>query len=111
MFEPARTRHLIAEPISGFGRQEIGTSGMQNEPGRLDKFFRPNVVAVVGASARQQTRGNIVIRNLQQWKFPGRIIPVHPSAAEIEGLATVRSIDDLPSQTDVAFLSVAAEGL
>ncbi len=54
------------------------------------------------------TRGNIAIRSMQKWRFPGRIVPIHAQAESIEGLPTVRSIEDLPPGIDAAFIAVPA---
>jgi len=81
---------------------------MMERTERIGLIFQPRTVAVLGASEKQQTRGNIVIHNLRDGDFAGRIIPVHPTASHIEGLAAVNNIKDLPADTDVAFLSVPA---
>jgi acyl-CoA synthetase (NDP forming) len=74
----------------------------------LTALIRPTTICVIGASGRRATRGNFAIQSLQRMRFPGRIIPVNPQAAEIEGLATVASIDALPPGVDVAFVAVPA---
>jgi len=52
-------------------------------------LVRPRSVAVVGASSRRVSQGNLVITNLKEWRFPGPVIPVHPNAASIDGLPAV----------------------
>jgi acetyltransferase len=74
----------------------------------LTALIRPAVVCVIGASGKRATRGNFAIQSLQRMGFAGRIIPVNPQAAEIEGLATAASIDALPPGVDVAFVAVPA---
>jgi acetyltransferase len=74
----------------------------------LDALLRPRSVCVLGVSARRPTRGNMVIRNLQQQGFAGRILPVHPQAAALEGLPALRAIEDLPPGVDVAFVALPA---
>ena len=49
-------------------------------------LVKPRTVAIVGASSKRSSQGNVVIQNLQNWGFQGRILPVHPSATEIDGL-------------------------
>ncbi|HEX5326349.1 MAG TPA: acetate--CoA ligase family protein [Acetobacteraceae bacterium] len=63
---------------------------------------------MIGASAARQTQGNGVIRNLRQVGYAGRIIPVHPTAAEIDGLAAVGAIDHLPPGIDTAVVAIPA---
>lgn len=71
-------------------------------------LVRPRTVAVVGASAKRRSQGNGVIQNLQRVGFPGRIIPVHGSAAEIDGLPTTPAIEALSPEVDCAVLAIPA---
>ena len=71
-------------------------------------LVQPRMVAVVGASARRVSQGNVVMANLREWGFPGRVIPVHPKAATIDGLPAVSSPDALPEATDLAVLAIPA---
>jgi acyl-CoA synthetase (NDP forming) len=47
----------------------------------LTALMRPTSIGIVGASAKRPTRGNHVIRNLVNSKFPGKILPIHPQAS------------------------------
>jgi acyl-CoA synthetase (NDP forming) len=71
-------------------------------------LVRPRTVAVVGASSRRVSQGNLVLTNLREWGFPGRVIPVHPKASSIDGLPAVSSPDALPEATDLAVLAIPA---
>ncbi len=74
-------------------------------------LVQPRMVAVVGASARRVSQGNVVIANLREWGFPGRVIPVHPKARTIDGLPAVPSPDALPEATDLAVVAIPAAGV
>jgi acyl-CoA synthetase (NDP forming) len=74
-------------------------------------LVRPKTVAVIGASAKRASQGNIVIENLHKWKFPGTIIPVHPSASMIGGLPALSAIGDLPADVDTAIVAIPAAGV
>lgn len=74
----------------------------------VETLVRPKTIAVIGASSRNQSQGNIVIDNLVRREFSGRIIPVHPNVSTIDGLKTVSSIADLPDGVDLAIASVPA---
>lgn len=71
-------------------------------------LVRPRSVAVMGASAKRSTQGNIVIANLRSWGYGGAVIPVHPQAGEIDGLAAVPSAAALPADTDLAIVAIPA---
>ena len=53
----------------------------------LKSLFRPKSAAVIGASSKELSIGNRVIRNLIDFGFKGEIYPINPSADEIRGLA------------------------
>lgn len=71
-------------------------------------LIRPRSIAVVGASAKNVSQGNLVIENLLDRNYPGKVIPVHREAESILGLRTVKSIGDLPDGIDLAVASVPA---
>lgn len=65
---------------------------------RIETFLASPVIGVVGASTNRNKFGNKVLRCYQQHKRA--VIPVHPAQAEIEGLAAVRSVLDLPDRVE-----------
>lgn len=78
---------------------------------KLEEFgflFRPACIAVVGASATSVSGGNRFIRNLRNFGYEGRIVPIHPSAPEVEGLPACKSLADVPQPVDYAYVAVAA---
>jgi acetyltransferase len=75
----------------------------------LHTMFRPNSVAVIGATDTPGTPGAVILRNLKDGKFIGPIMPVHESLTEIAGLPAFRSIDTLPLTPDVAIICSAPE--
>lgn len=77
----------------------------------MDALIRPRIIAVIGASPKRQTLGNVALDNLANYGFAGRVIPVHGEASEIAGLAAVSSIEALPDGVDVALASVPAAGV
>jgi acyl-CoA synthetase (NDP forming) len=74
----------------------------------LTHLFEPRHVAIVGASRTPGKIGNVVVRYLVGGGFRGRILPVNPGGGDIDGIACVRSIADLPEPADCAFLVVPA---
>ena len=72
----------------------------------LHAFFYPETVAVIGASASPGKVGHTIVRNMLDAGFKGKIFPVNPKAREIEGLAVVNDIADLPRGLDLGVISV-----
>lgn len=71
----------------------------------LDKIFRPNSIAVVGASERAGSIGNALMRNLIEGGFSGKIYPINPNYQKIWDLQACPSIADLQSPVDLAVIS------
>jgi len=77
----------------------------------LEKFrplFEPKTIAVVGASTTSVSGGNRFIRHLKNFGYEGHIIPIHPTAEEVEGLAAFPSLGAVPQPIDYAYVAVAA---
>ncbi len=77
-------------------------------PRDVEPLLRPRTVAVIGASATKRSQGNSVIGSLRLGGYSGRIVPVHPSASELDDLPAVASIDRLPPDTDTAVVAIPA---
>jgi acyl-CoA synthetase (NDP forming) len=79
------------------------------EPTNFECFLRPRSVAIVGASPQRGSPRNTLVRNLLKHGFAGRIFPVSPSHAEIEGLKACKSVAELPEVPDVALVITPAQ--
>ncbi|MFD9103211.1 acetate--CoA ligase family protein [Streptomyces virginiae] len=75
----------------------------------LDRFFRPESVAVIGASDAEGRPNTGITRQLIAWaeRVGARIHPVHPTRPTVFGLACHASVADLPEQVDLAVLLVS----
>ena len=62
----------------------------------IEKFFKSNAYAVVGASTNRDKFGNKVLRCYQQ---NNKIVyPVHPLETIIEGINCYKSVSELPDE-------------
>ena len=73
---------------------------------RLDKLFAPRSVAVIGASPRKTSPGRAVLKNLRRGGFTGEIYLVNPHYDSIEGVAAIKSCDELPDAPDIVVIGV-----
>ncbi|MFE2010965.1 acetate--CoA ligase family protein [Streptomyces sp. NPDC059491] len=75
----------------------------------LDRFFRPESVAVVGASDAEGRPNTGITRQLMAWaeRVGARIVPVHPTRESVFGIACVPSVRALAEPVDLAVLLVA----
>ena len=78
------------------------------EAASIHRFFNPASVAVIGASRRQDTIGQALVRNLVTGDFTGRVYAVNPSARAVSGLPTYTSVTDIQDDVDVAIVAVPA---
>ncbi|MEU9136023.1 acetate--CoA ligase family protein [Streptomyces sp. NPDC048404] len=74
----------------------------------LDRFFRPECVAVIGASDAEGRPNTGITRQLIDWagRVGARLHPVHPTRRSVFGLPCLPSVADLPEQVDLAVLLV-----
>ena len=75
---------------------------------RINTLFYPKSIAVVGASAKEGSVGNDVVKNLKA-TFKGDIYPINPKAPEICGLKAYTSVLEVPGDVELAVISVAAK--
>ncbi|WP_030775349.1 acetate--CoA ligase family protein [Streptomyces sp. NRRL F-2664] len=75
----------------------------------LDRFFRPESVAVVGASDADGRPNTGITRRLIAWaeRVGARIHPVHPTRRTVFGLPCHPCVAELPEQVDLAVLLVS----
>ncbi|MFD8686944.1 acetate--CoA ligase family protein [Streptomyces sp. NPDC059651] len=74
----------------------------------LDRFFRPESVAVIGASDTEGRPNTGITRQLIAWaeRVGARLYPVHPTRETVFGRTCAPSVADLPEQVDLAVLLV-----
>lgn len=78
---------------------------------RLDRLFRPRVVALVGASTRERSLGRKVLRNLRAGGFTGSLYVVNPKYPTIDGLATFPSLASLTESPELIVVTAPAPAL
>ena len=70
----------------------------------LDHFFKPDSIAVIGASNRAGSIGALLMRNLLQGGFAGPIMPVNPKYQAIAGILAYPDVAALPLTPDLAVI-------
>lgn len=74
----------------------------------LDALFKPDSVAVIGASAKELNIGNRIVRNLVDFGFKGSIYPINAKIDEVRGVKAYKSILDVPTEVDVVHMPIPA---
>jgi acetate---CoA ligase (ADP-forming) len=72
----------------------------------LRRFFRPERVAVVGASRDKLSIGGLVFDNLLQGGFSGVVYPVNPRSPYVQGVAAYPSLRDCPEVPDLVIVCI-----
>ena len=75
---------------------------------KLDAFFNPKSIAVVGASTKPHTVGNDLLRNLIFHEYNGSVYPINPKAQSVLGIHAYPSLKDIPTPVDLIVVAVPA---
>jgi len=73
-----------------------------------EKLFKPESIAVVGASNNIMKPGGKIVKNLTEHSFQGEIFVVNPKEKEIQGIPAFASVEELPA-VDLAILAIPAQ--
>ncbi|MFB7746117.1 acetate--CoA ligase family protein [Streptomyces sp. NPDC056132] len=93
---------------AGEGDLDVSGRPLYADVPDLDRFFRPESVAVIGASDAEGRPNTGITRQLLDWaeRVGARLHPVHPTRDTVFGLPCVASVAELPEQVDLAVLLV-----
>jgi acetyltransferase len=78
---------------------------------RLKNLLSPRSVALVGASPRQGSVGRAILQNIRKTKFKGEFGVVNRKYPEIEGVATVGSLGELPFVPELVVITAPASAV
>lgn len=74
----------------------------------LSKMFCPKSVVVVGASREKQKIGAIVMRNIRESGYKGKVFAVNPKAGKVQGIKCYPDCMSLPEVPDLAVVAIPA---
>src|SRR5713226_3122731 len=77
----------------------------------LQALFRPDRLAVIGASSKPEKMGFQILKNILDAGFSGPVIPVNSKGETILGVPSVKSVDEIPSGTDLAVVIIPARSV
>jgi len=75
----------------------------------LLKVFEPTSVAVIGASDRERSVGDQLLRNIRQGGFAGDIHCVNPNRTTVQGLKSHASLSAIDRPVDLAVIAIPAK--
>lgn len=75
----------------------------------LSPFFKPDTVAVIGATDRPGSVGRTVLWNLISNSFGGTVYPVHPTRTHVLGIKAYTAITEISEPVDLAVIAIPAQ--
>ncbi len=81
------------------------------EAASIERIFRARSIAVIGASRRQDSIGQAMVRNLVLGDFSGSVYAVNSQAEAVSGLPAYKTVQDIPGEVDVAIVAVPADSV
>lgn len=77
----------------------------------LDALFHPRSIALIGASNRPGSVGQVLARNLLESGFAGPVMPVNPHDAAVRSALAYPGVGELPQDPDLAVIATPAEAV
>ena len=74
----------------------------------MEKFFNPSSIAIYGVSSTPGNLAGIIIENLQEMGFRGKIYGVGSQNCEVKGCPVYTSIKEIPDQIDMVTVMTPA---
>lgn len=75
----------------------------------LTTLFEPESVAVIGASDRENSVGNVLFKNMLESGFKGRLYPINPQHATVQGQQAYKSIEEIGARVELAIIATRAQ--
>lgn len=77
----------------------------------VQALLNPAKVVIIGVSRREDSVGQLVVRNLKNCGFTGSLYAVHPVVDEVAGIPAYRSVADAPGPIDLAIVTAPIESV
>jgi acyl-CoA synthetase (NDP forming) len=74
---------------------------------RLRPLLQPRSIAILGASARQGSFGNVLWNNIRNSRYDGRVFPVNPRYDTLDGERCYPDLASLPMAVDLVTVGVS----
>src|SRR5512143_3468846 len=86
---------------------------MEESTKKLDAFFNPRSVAVIGATKKVDKAGHVIFKNFATNKlrgvFKGELYPVNPREDSILGFKCYPSVNEVPGKIELIIIIVPAQ--
>ncbi|MDR4496520.1 MAG: acetate--CoA ligase family protein [Candidatus Scalindua sp.] len=72
----------------------------------LEKFFNPQSIAIIGATEDPQNITSVIVKNLEEMGYRGRIVPVNPHHDTVFGFPCYPSLLTVKEQIDLTVIAI-----
>jgi acyl-CoA synthetase (NDP forming)/RimJ/RimL family protein N-acetyltransferase len=77
----------------------------------IRRLLEPGSVAVIGASRSRDKVGQVLIRNLVEGGFTGRVYAINPGVSAVSGVPAYPNVRDVPGPVDLGVVAVPAKAV
>jgi acetyltransferase len=77
----------------------------------LTTLFEPKSVAVIGASERENSVGNILFKNILESGYKGRLYAINPKHETILGAQAYKSIEEIGARVELAVIATRPQSV
>jgi acetyltransferase len=77
----------------------------------LTSLFEPKSVAVIGASDRENSVGNILFKNILESGYKGRLYPINTKHDTVQGVQAYKSIEEIGARVELAVIATRPQTL
>lgn len=72
----------------------------------IKNFFYPQSICVAGASSKEKSIGYEILKNIRDYGYTGKVIPVNPKGGEILGYKCLSHISEIEEPVDLGIVVV-----
>lgn len=86
----------------------MNDSDFKIDHSKMEYFFNPRTIAIIGASSDFRKPGGRSLNALQKRGYTGKIYPINPNSRELLGIPCYPKLADVPDEIDMAIISTPA---
>ena len=75
----------------------------------LSPLLEPRSVGIIGASERAGSLGDVLIRNMLDAGYKGKLFAINPKHESVHGVACYKSVEDVPQRLDLVVIALRAD--
>ncbi len=95
-------------PSPPFSKGGRGGLSEKNIIEKLDVFFNPKSIAIVGASGDENKPSGVILKNLPAFGYKGKLYPVNPKYETLSGYKCYPSVLNIPDKIDLSIIIIPA---